>query len=180
MNERQGKQSKYTLSFRIVSVSFPPASSPATSLMSCIFGCTRTHTHSNTQMRVYYLCYVVYLPLLIFAFFFVFEDHGNKHRDRERQWQRAKNERRVTTATIDVRKATDGIDDGSSDVNLTERKHTHICRDVPEWQIKRARARERAQPTNTCPRNQSNSRSTRAVQAKYSDWAPPLYKKLSE
>lgn len=164
MNERHGTQSKYTLSFRIVSVSFPPASSPTTSLISCIFCCTRTHTQ-HTFVFIIYVMLFIYLCL--FAFFFVFEDHGNKHRDRERQWQRAKNERRVTTATIDVRKATDGIDDGSGDVNLTERKYTHTH--TQTYPSDRSRERERAQPTNACPRNQSNSRSTRAVQAKYSN-----------
>lgn len=146
MNERQGKQSKYTLSFRIVSVSFPPASSPTTSLMSCIFGCTRTHTH--IQMRVYYLCYVVYLPLLI-CFFLSYLKITGINTATERQWQRAKNERRVTTATIDVRKATDGIDDDGSDVNLTERKHTHTYTETypTDRSREQERVRERSRQT---------------------------------
>lgn len=175
MNERHGTQSKYTLSFRIVSVSFPPASSPTTSLISCIFGCTRTHTQ-HTFVFIIYVMLFIYLCL--FAFFFVFEDHGNKHRDRERQWQRAKNERRVTTATIDVRKATDGIDDGSGDVNLTERKsrtHTQRRTRVTDQESVRERSQQTLVHVIKVTRA-AHERFRRSTQI----WAPPLYKKLWE
>lgn len=148
MNERQGKQSKYTLSFRIVSVSFPPASSPTTSLMSCIFGCTRTHTHiqHTNACLLFMLCCLSTFTYLLFSLYLKITGINAAT---ERQWQRAKNERRVTTATIDVRKATDGIDDGGSDVNLTDRRHTHTYTETypSDRSREQERVRERSRQT---------------------------------
>lgn len=48
-----------------------------------------------------------------------------------------------------MRKATDGIDDGGSDVNLTERKHTHTYTETypTDRSREQERVRERSQQT---------------------------------
>lgn len=86
--------------------------------------CTRTLTHiqCTNACLLFMLCCLSTFTYLLFSLYLKITGINTAT---ERQWQRAKNERRVTTATIDVRKATDGIDDDGSDVNLTERKHTH-------------------------------------------------------
>lgn len=76
---------------------------------------------------------LLFIYLVYFCFFLsLYQDHGDINTaSSERRVTTESGERttRGTTATIDVRKATDGIDDGIGVVNLTERcaERTNTC-----------------------------------------------------